>query len=400
MSIMSNETNLQACRGWSRSRAAVVVKNYGLHRSQPILLMLDFLLRQGWRVTLVLQNGGKVPRQFHESIRVLTIPESWFGKAAAAVALQHLCFDIVVAFDPHAFCLARRYMRANRLIYYSLELYLKGLRPASYPDSLADFERSHINTISGLIIQSAERRQIFAAEYGLDDRIPTFLLPVCARPAGRANRPRVLPPKGQRRMFHLGGIAAELGVPRFCEAMNKVEGWELVVHGHGNDSAVIELKNRIDGVYAGYYRNARLNQFYFETPDEAQQVCAEMHVGLAWFDGGLSPNFDTAALSSGKIAAYLKHGLPLIVNRVGSYVDVLERAGCAVALSAPEELPQALMHIEDNYSEMSAAALRLFSSTYDFSNYEQGLAGFMDRIVQAPSLRPRAHRRLRLQISV
>jgi glycosyltransferase involved in cell wall biosynthesis len=361
-------------------RVAVVVKHYTLHRSQPILLMLDFLQRQGCEATLVLQNAGAPSERLRKAVKVVEIPTSGLRKVGAALALASRRFDLAIAYDPHAFHLARTRVHAGALIYYSLELYLEVLSEASYPDSLAAFERRHINTISGLIIQSAERRRIFAAEHGLDETIPTFLHPVCARPGSVRSGHRQLPPKGSRRIIHLGGLTPEQGVPRFCEAMSKIEGWELVLHGHGFGAALAELKNRIDGYYAGYYRNTRLNQVYFETPEEAEQLCGEMDVGLAWYDRGLSPNFDTAALSSGKIAAYLKKGLPLIVSRGQSFVDVLESAGCAVALDAPEDLPAGLAHIEQNYAEMSAAALKLFSSTYDFSNYEPGLLEFIRRV--------------------
>jgi len=378
---MSDETTPQHCLCASPFRVAVVVKHYGLNRSQPILLLLDFLQRKGWLVTLVLQNAGEIPRRVRDNVRVIAIPESYFGKAWEALALRATLFDLAIAFDPHGFSVARKYVRAKALIYYSLELYMTAFNPSSYPDTLAQFERRHINSIAGLIIQSAERRKIFAAEYGLNDGIPTFVLPVCAKPTGRVDSPRALGPKGPRRMIHLGGITAEQGIPRFCEVMNRVHGWELVVHGHSFGATMFKLKNRLDGFYAGYYRNTRLTESYFETPDQAEQVCADMDVGLAWFEGGLSPNFDTAALSSGKIATYLKLGLPLIVNRVGSFVDVLESAGCAVALSAPEELPNALKHIEENYRQMSEAAIHLFSTTYDFSNYENDLAAFLGRAV-------------------
>lgn len=338
--------------------------------------MIDFLLSRGCDVTLVLHNGGQPPSRVHKAVKVVDFGQTKVSKASAVLALAMRQFDVAIAYDPHAFHLARTRVRAEALIYYSLELYLQALPVDSYPASLSAFERAHINTIDGLIVQSAARRDVFVAEYDLAPSIPVFILPVCARPGARLE-PRTLPPKGQRRLIYLGGLTSETGVPRFCEAMAKVEGWELVLHGHGFGTEFSRLKNRIDGYYAGYYRNTRLDQTYFETPEEAEQLCGGMDVGLAWYDRGLSPNFDTAALSSGKIAAYLKMGLPIIVSRGSSFVDVLSSAGCAVALDSPEDLPAGLAHIEKNYSVMSAAALKLFAETYDVSVYEPGMAAFI-----------------------
>lgn len=355
---------------------AVVVKDYAVRRSQSILLILNFLKRQELDVTLVVESGGQLPEEILGSSRVCEIGPSRPAKAVALLFLRvagH--FDVAIAFDPHAFRLAARFVEMRKILYYSLELYVDdGLFNLKYNQELSEFERRNINKVAGLIIQSEERKHLFVAAYGGRPCIPTFLLPVCARGAESRWEPRVLPPPGSRKILHYGGISPYYGVHRFCDAMSACKGWTLLLHGHDPDGLVVEIQRKIS---SQNYQNVILTERYFEAADDAEHICEIADVGLAWYEGGLSPNYDTAAFSSGKIAAYLKHGLPIIVRKYGSFVDILEQSGSAIAIESPDELPLALEIIERNYRLMSQCALKTFATVFDFRNYELGLAKFI-----------------------
>lgn len=363
-----------------RGSVAVVVKNYAIQRSPSILLLLDFLRKQNWHVVLVLENAGALPAGLRADITVVEMPASRFAKALTLLRLRVQCrVDCAIVFDPHAFRLAARFVPFGKILYYSLELYLRGNSFfLSYPVPLADYERRNINKIAGLIIQSDERRRIFRSDYDLSGSIPTFLLPVCASGVGAAASRRSLAARGSRTILHLGGLTPHLGIARFCEAISNIEGWKLLLHGHAFGKQLEELQSRIDD---GSYVNVRLDRQYFESPTEAEDLCGQADVGLAWYEPGLSPNFDTAALSSGKIAVYLKHGLPLIVRKHGSFVEILERAGCAAAIDSAEDLPSALAHIERNYERMSERARNQFAECYEFEKYETHLSEFIEATV-------------------
>ena len=107
-----------------RLRVAVVVKNYGIQRSPSILLVLDLLVRCGYQILLILENSGPLPANIQKDIRVLQIPSSRIGKVLALLHLRTYRFDLVLAFDPHAFRLAARFVPLRKIIYYSLELYV------------------------------------------------------------------------------------------------------------------------------------------------------------------------------------------------------------------------------------------------------------------------------------
>src|SRR6266545_3562140 len=108
-----------------RSRVAVIVKNYPIQRSISILLMLDLLRRLGCEVVLVVENAGVLPEDAQKGLSVCQVPRSRVGKARTLLRLMTLgCFDWALAFDPHAFHLAAKFIPLRRIVYYSLELYL------------------------------------------------------------------------------------------------------------------------------------------------------------------------------------------------------------------------------------------------------------------------------------
>lgn len=362
---------------------AVFVKNYPIGRSPSILLLLDLLKRQNHSVVLIVENAEPIPAHFKDKFYLIRLPRSRAGKLPALLRLKLRGFDLAIAVDPYAFHLAAWFIDTAKIVYYNVELYLRGFAQYEYDASLATFLRQTINGCAGLIIQSEERKQLFAKDYGVAAWLPTLLLPTCSKSA-QGVRPRVLPKPGRRVLLHLGGIRADYGVLRFCEAISRQENWMLLLHGHGGLRDVSEIRQRISGYYAGYYRNVVLDDVYFDSVDEAEMLCAKSNLGLAWFDAAVSPDFDTATFSSGKIAIYLKYGLPIVVRKSDSF-DVLERAGCAVAIETPERLPEALAHIEKNYPQMSQCAIDTFGARYNFSQYEAAIQDFLLACAKQPA---------------
>jgi hypothetical protein len=94
-------------------------------------------------------------------------------------------------------------------------------------------------------------------------------------------------------------------------------------------------------------------------------------VGLAFYvpTGGSSftgTNVGTIGLSSGKLAYYLRAGLPVIVNRAASISAEIETAGAGVAVDHAGALGAALRHIAAEYDAMSTRACAFFDDRLAF----------------------------------
>jgi hypothetical protein len=105
-------------------------------------------------------------------------------------------------------------------------------------------------------------------------------------------------------------------------------------------------------------------------------------VGLAFYvatgDSSFTRrNVQTIGLSSGKLAHYLRAGLPTIVNRAASIGAPIERAGCGVSVEGADDVGAGLVRVAANYAQYSAAACRFFEQHLDFA---RAFGAVIDRI--------------------
>ncbi len=77
-------------------------------------------------------------------------------------------------------------------------------------------------------------------------------------------------------------------------------------------------------------------------------------------------NVQTIGLSSGKLAYYLRAGLPVIVNRAASIADTVEASGCGVAVEDAEQIGYACGRIATDYEAFSSQACKFFTERLDF----------------------------------
>jgi hypothetical protein len=94
-------------------------------------------------------------------------------------------------------------------------------------------------------------------------------------------------------------------------------------------------------------------------------------VGLAFYVSSDASSFtqrniQTIGFSSGKLAYYLRAGLPVIVNRDASTGAALDSAGCGVSVADATGVGPALERIAADYDAFSARALAFFDAQLDF----------------------------------
>jgi hypothetical protein len=94
-------------------------------------------------------------------------------------------------------------------------------------------------------------------------------------------------------------------------------------------------------------------------------------VGLAFYvsTGGSSftqRNVQTIGLSSGKLAYYLRAGLPVVVNRAASVASLVEASGCGMAVEDVRGIGLSLERIALDYATFSRRACDFFAEHLDF----------------------------------
>ena len=361
---------------------AIFIANYTIGNSPSIINLLD-LLSEHYCIHLFLsnvqlKNVNVLKRQNIEVINCEKISDRPFSQKNNTKYLS--CYDSYISFDPHGFVLCKELFPDAKPIYYSLELYMKDDHEfLDYSPKIMEKERRYIHQIKGLIIQSQEKERLFRKDYSLSERVPSFILPVTYQGASVCEKSSFLRTKygiGQDKKIalHLGGIAAWHSCGEIACVFSRIPDWVLFFQGHHDNRYVPSLK---EFLHKNNVKNVFFSDDIFDSINDLDDTIRSCDVGIAWYNN-ISIGFRTAGGSSGKIPAYMRFGLPVIVKRYPSTVEAIERVGAGVCVDEHIEIIGALTKIERDYQSYSRNAREEYSRSYWFKNYRIGLLDFIE----------------------
>lgn len=361
-----------------RKRAAVFLCYYSIGKSSPVICLLEMLCDY-YCVDLHLYNVSHLNAHVMKRINHVT----QYSPSVDITDIQEnlsLSYDHMIACDANGFVLCKRLFPACRPIYYSLELYFRdNAYNLHYPRQIMELERREIHTIKKLIIQSEERESLFRYEYQLSPEIPAFLLPITyMQPSCRERsdylRTKFAIPRDRKIALHLGGIQEQHCLLEVAAAFRDVRDWVLVMHGnaYGDYKKNLEMFVRQNDI-----SNVFISDDYLEQIEDLDIILKSADVGIAWYKN-VSPNFTTAGKSSGKISAYLRFGLPIVINRYKSTVEAIEDRGCGVCVDRFDQIPTALKNVDSSYRYYSNHAISEYDAVYWFENHRNALRKFIE----------------------
>jgi hypothetical protein len=302
--------------------------------------------------------------------------------ASARTRTRGATFDFVIGVDADGLELAAAMGGGAPMAYYSLELLLSEELTTPAERRLKEHERALSQRAMVTIVQDEARARLLAEDNDLDwQRV--VLVPNA--PLGPARRQRACIwherfglAEDRRVVLHAGSLGDWTGIGDLVASVPSwPEPWLLVVH------------TRYDGESSPYVERLRsraCERVLFSLKPVARQdydtLIDSADVGLAFYvpsnDSAYTQrNVQTIGLSSGKLAYYLRAGLPVVVNRAASIGSALEEAGCGLAVEDAGQVGHALACIGGRYADFSLAALRFFDEHLDFL---QAFDGVIDRI--------------------
>lgn len=307
------------------------------------------------------------------------------GRAAAAaidavsltVALlpRHLRsrYRLLVGVDPSGIVLASSVSRILQVptAYMSLELLLASEVSSPTLRLLKVRERRASRRARFVLVQDEERASLLRQDNRLArDR---FVLVPNAPLAAERRRSRHWHekfglPATERVVLYAGSYAPWTGLAEIIGSTSTwPEGWSLVVHLRKRPSEE-ELEPLREAAAPG--------RVVFSTEavpqEELDNLFAAADVGIAfylvqpelWYT---QENLRTVGLSSGKIAYYLRAGLPVIVNDGSSLADFVREEACGLVVREPGEIGPTLDRIVEGYDLFSEEARRAFAERLDFA---------------------------------
>jgi glycosyltransferase involved in cell wall biosynthesis len=215
----------------------------------------------------------------------------------------------------------------------------------------AEFKQPEIAACAGVrfaVCQGQERSRQLASE----NRIPMDKLiniPVAGRRVRRGARNSMLhatfglPPETKIALY-IGSVVSRWTMvdDLILNARNWDDGWVLVLHNRYNNQDLLRLR----------LRHRQATWVYF-TPqsglpfDAMQTMVQAADLGIALYrptfaDVHEGNNLKYLGLSSGKIATYLQHGVPVVVNDIGEMSEHVDECQLGIHVHSLEELPARL----------------------------------------------------------
>lgn len=361
---------------------AVFIAHTTIGNNPSIINLLD-LLSDAYRVDLFCQHVTlkNAPVLQKRNIRVLDIGRSTaLSYVRQKIRSYWSSYKHYICFDPHGFVLCKGLYPDSKPTYYSLELYMKDDHSGLlYPKHVMEKERSKIDSIKGLIIQSKERERFFREDYNLPTQIPSLLVPVTYKgPSVKQKSSRIREAyeidTGKSIALHLGGIADWFSCIELAVTFSRLEDWILLFQGYPAREYLEELRSTI---VSHNIKNVIISEAIYDFLEDLDPVVSSCDLGIAWYND-ISIGFRTAGKCSGKIAAYLRFGLPVIAKKYPSTVDAIENTGCGICVDQFDEIKGAISQIEDSYDDYARNARREYNRTYWFRNYETKLIEFIE----------------------
>jgi glycosyltransferase involved in cell wall biosynthesis len=321
-------------------------------------------------------------RGLDASARLVTVA---YVRRAHNLGAGYSCF---IGVDPDGLVLAQSLagLVDAPVAYYSLELLLSHELTSPADAELKRREMELARRAAFCVVQDEQRARLFAEDNGIPwDRV--VLVPNA--PLGPARRSRSeywhhrfgLPP-WQRVVLHTGSLGNWTGIEAILASVDSwPETWALVVH------------TRYDAESSDYLERLRASalpgRVFFSLKPLPRQEYDELvdgaDIGVAFYvtvagSSYTQTNIQTIGLSSGKIAYYLRSGLPVIVNRAASIAEPLERAGCGVGVEDARDIGKAIARIEQDYADYSERVRAFFDARLDFSRSFEDVLARIDRL--------------------
>jgi glycosyltransferase involved in cell wall biosynthesis len=113
--------------------------------------------------------------------------------------------------------------------------------------------------------------------------------------------------------------------------------------------------------------------------NQLDAVISSGQIGLAIYARNLGPNYELMAGASGKMAHYLRCGLPVICSNLPSLAKVVNDYQCGIAVENLSDIESAIATIFLNYDAYRSNAFRCYEEVYEFGKHFQAVSRYLHK---------------------
>ena len=245
-------------------------------------------------------------------------------------------------------------------------------------------EPTLIKRMNAIVSQDNFRLEELKKENNIkDDKIQYFLLPNTYRGVAQKTESTYFKQKFSisSPIILMAGAIADWSYPDFlAKAANHSTNlipYNLVLQSNRPISLESKILKRIreDGTRNVYFSPTPI-------PFENLQICfSSAHIGVAIYTNEFEENQNFVGAASGKMMAYLRSGLPIIMMKSPGVTEIIDKYKCGILLDKldVEEFNTAVRTIWSEYEKYSSSAITCFNEIYGFDNNFDSIFTFLKK---------------------
>ncbi|MAA56999.1 MAG: hypothetical protein CL855_00760 [Cryomorphaceae bacterium] len=262
------------------------------------------------------------------------------------------------------------YFYGAKLCFYSLEF--PACPPRNFKDRIHFFlERSFCKNVDILFIHDDNRLKLYEnivsrvfEDFIIFPNAPVETLAddVCVFEVRKAYGI----PKNKKVILYSGGLYSDIGLEKICEDVESLDkSWVLFLQSH---DGVVQLRANKKIAQLEEQGRVIINLRPLSTNHYSAllQICS---VGIAYYSAK-DPNMFNVGLSSGKIAAYWKNGMPVIVNDLPVIQEIFNEFSCGVISDSLNSISDAVAIIDKSRDQFIEGAFAAYKKHFSLKNIE------------------------------
>jgi len=301
----------------------------------------------------------------------------WVQCCLFLLPTRHRAHEVNIGIDTYGSIIAlfKSKLFNQKMVYLSLELNAP-TRYRNIAGFLSKLEKAALNSSEFILIQDEDRYKTLASYHELREKSVIYLPNVLLSEAkteltteGNFFREKfeLSDDRWPCLILHAGAIADEFLSTEVAEAFAHIDRpYALIFHERQQRS---ESERYITSLKQINARNMFLSLEPVDLAD-LHRIYTSADIGLALYSGNIDANYSQIAKASGKLAAYLKYGKPVIVNHIPSLASLVSQYGIGQVVDNPkdaEEMDAAIAAILADYEGYSHRARECYRREFDVS---------------------------------
>jgi glycosyltransferase involved in cell wall biosynthesis len=189
--------------------------------------------------------------------------------------------------------------------------------------------------------------------------------------------------KIEKVILHAGWIHDGMCVDKFALSSKSWKSeFRLVLHEREKRSPQEDFIRHVSKLS----RNRALLSLNPVTFDRIDEVISSAHIGLIAYDSKYGAGRVNIRKSSGKLAQYLKCGVPVIALKLPGYEEMFAQYKCGLAFESFDQIEGCIDTIMAEYQSFSEEAFRCFSEEFDFIKFFSPLLIHLENIKSRKSI--------------